>query len=79
MSETKDEAVIMTFQGERLNRLRKARELFESDTEKSISVDDFVDMLVKTFMLYRDKRGAAESSLLKKLTHENGARGSREL
>ena len=78
MTETKDEMVRISFQGERLDRLREARKLFESDTEKPISLDDFVDMLVKTFMLYREKRGAAESSLLTKLTLEKDSRGTRE-
>jgi len=74
MSEAQEETVSITFQGEKLFRLREAKELFEADTGKSISIDDFVDMLIKTFMLYRGKRGAAESSLLKKLTLENESR-----
>jgi hypothetical protein len=68
MSSENDERVVLTFEADRLTRLKNARALFESDTGNSISIDDFVDMLVKTYMLYRDKRGATESSLLKKLT-----------
>jgi hypothetical protein len=68
MSNMKDEKIIITFEAERLTRLRNARSLFESDTGNSVSIDDFVDMLVKTYMLYRDKRGATESALLRKLT-----------
>jgi len=58
----------VTFEAERLDRLRKARDLFMSDTGKDISLDDFLDMLIKTFILYREKRGPTESSLLTKLT-----------
>jgi hypothetical protein len=63
-----NEKVVVTFEAERLARLNEARSLFESDTSKSISIDDFLDMLIKTYMLYREKRGATESSLLSKLT-----------
>lgn len=62
------EKVVITFEAERLTRLRNARDLFELDTGNSIPIDDFIDMLVKTYMLYREKRGATESSLLRKLT-----------
>ena len=58
----------VTFDSERLARLRKAQALFKSDTGKDISLDDFLDMLIKTFILYREKRGPTESSLLTKLT-----------
>jgi hypothetical protein len=67
MSNEKDEKVVIAFEAERLMRLKNARGLFESDTGNSISIDDFIDMLVKTYMLYREKRGATESSLLRKL------------
>jgi hypothetical protein len=63
-----NEKVVVTFEAERLTRLKNARSLFESDTGNSISIDEFIDMLVKTYMLYREKRGATESSLLRKLT-----------
>ena len=52
---------------EKLARLREAKELFESDTGK-VEMADFIDMLVKAYMSYRDKRGTSESSLLQKLT-----------
>jgi len=58
----------VTFEAERLARLRKAQALFKSDTGNDISLDDFLDMLIKTFILYREKRGPTESSLLTKLT-----------
>lgn len=68
MSNGTNEAVTITFEGERLRLLKKARDMFESDTGNSIAIDNFIDMLIKTYMLYRDKRGPTESSLLRKLT-----------
>ena len=68
MSNEKDEKIAVTFEAERLTQLKKARSLFESDTGHSISSEEFIDMLIKTYMLYREKRGATESSLLRKLT-----------
>ena len=68
MSTEKDEKIAVTFEAERLTQLKKARSLFESDTGNSISSEEFIDMLIKTYMLYREKRGATESSLLRKLT-----------
>jgi hypothetical protein len=63
-----DETVTVTFETERLDQLKKARDLFASDTNNNISINDFLDMLIKTFMMYREKRGPTESSLLKKMT-----------
>jgi hypothetical protein len=63
-----NETVTVTFETERLNQLKKARDLFASDTNNNISINDFLDMLIKTFMMYREKRGPTESSLLKKMT-----------
>lgn len=68
MSKESEGTLVISFEGERLARLRNAKELFKSDTGEDISMDDFVDMLVKTYMSYREKRGGIESSLLRKLT-----------
>lgn len=68
MGKEASEIVTITFDAERLMLLKKARDMFASDTDKSISIDDFLDMLIKTYMLYREKRGPTESSLLTKLT-----------
>jgi hypothetical protein len=68
MSKRPNESAVVTFEAERLAVLRRARDLFKSDTGKDISIDDFIDMLIKTYMLYREKRGPTESSLLTKLT-----------
>jgi len=64
-----DETVTVTFETNRLEQLKKARDLFASDTNNNISINDFLDMLIKTFTMYREKRGPTESSLLKKMTH----------
>ena len=68
LSKVTDETVTVTFETDRLEQLKKARDLFASDTNNNISINDFLDMLIKTFMLYREKRGSIESSLLKKMT-----------
>ena len=68
MSRVSDETVTVTFETERLEQLRKARDLFASDTNNNVSITDFLDMLIKTYMMYREKRGPTESSLLKKMT-----------
>lgn len=59
---------VVTFTAERLQRLKNAKTLFENDTKKSIELDAFVDMLVETYLSYRNLRGANESSLLQKIT-----------
>ena len=68
MADVNDQKIIVKFESERLARLKNAKSLFESDTGNTISIDEFLDMLIKTYMLYREKRGATESSLLRKLT-----------
>lgn len=68
MSKNVKEKITVTFETEKLERLKKARELFENDAKKNIEMDDFLDMLVKTFLSYRNARGASESRLLEKLT-----------
>jgi len=68
LSRVTDETVTVTFETERLTQLKKARDLFAGDTNNDISINDFLDMLIKTYMMCRDKRGPTESSLLKKMT-----------
>lgn len=67
MSKNFREKITVTFASEKLERLKKARELFENDIKKDIEMDDFLDMLVKAYLSYRNVRGASESSLLQKL------------
>jgi Ca2+-binding EF-hand superfamily protein len=57
----------VNFTAEKIERLKKAKALFESDTNKSIEIDAFVDMLVETYLSYRNARGPTESNLLQKL------------
>ena len=68
MSQKTNEKIDVVLVSERLMRLKKAKELFESDTGNKVEMDDFLDMLVKTYMSYRDSRGSSESNLLQKLT-----------
>ncbi len=68
MSKNIKEKIAVTFEKEKLERLKRARELFENDVKKNIEMDDFLDMLVKTFLSYRNARGGSESRLLEKLT-----------
>ncbi len=68
----------VTISSERLARLEEAKKLFESDTGRKTSIEDFIDMLVKTYVAYRDKRGASESSLIKKLTESGATFSNRE-
>lgn len=65
-----DREITVTFASEKLERLEKAKELFENDVKKNIEIDEFLDMLVKTFLSYRKVRGVSESSLLQKLTEK---------
>ena len=70
MSTGTEETLTVTFASTKLARLKEAKELFESDTKNKIEMDDFIDMLVKTYVAYRNQRGASESDLLKKLTQK---------
>jgi len=65
-----DREIKVTFASEKLERLKKAKELFENDVKKNIEIDEFLDMLVKTYLSYRKVRGVSESSLLQKLTEK---------
>ena len=64
------EKMTVTFVSEKLERLKKAKELFENDVKKNIKIDEFLDMLVKTYLSYRKVRGVSESSLLQKMTEK---------
>ena len=70
MSKNIREKITVTFASEKLERLKKAKELFENDVEKNIEADDFLDLLVKAYLSYRNARGASESSLLQKLAEK---------
>ena len=68
MSKKVEERITVTFTAEKLERLKTAKGLFENDVKTKIEMDNFIDMLVKTYLSYRNVRGASESSLLEKLT-----------
>ncbi|MGD6806869.1 MAG: hypothetical protein ACQCN4_07905 [Candidatus Bathyarchaeia archaeon] len=63
-----DNEYAVSFTAEQMQRLKNARTLFENDTNRHIELDAFVDMLVETYLSYRNLRGANESSILQKLT-----------
>ncbi len=67
LSDNTEEQTV-TFSGEKLERLKKAKTLFEADTNKPTELTSFIDMLVETYLSYRNMRGATESNLLQKLT-----------
>ena len=48
--------------------IKEALKLF--DVKKNIEIDEFLDMLVKTYLSYRKVRGVSESSLLQKLVEK---------
>lgn len=56
---------------EKFAKLENAKNLFEKDTDKKIDLADFIDMLVDTFISYRNARGPSESNLLEKLTKKS--------
>ena len=70
MPKNVEEKIEVTFVLEKLERLKKAKKFYEKDVKKNIEVDEFIDMLVKTYLTYRNVRGASESNLLEKLTEE---------
>lgn len=63
-----DNEYAVSFTAEQMQRLKNARTLFENDTNRHVELDAFVDMLVETYLSYRNLRGANESSILQKLT-----------
>ncbi len=69
MSDKSNAELSVTFTPEKMERLKNAKSLFESDTAKSIDLDAFIDMLVETYLSYRNTRGPTESSLLQKITN----------
>lgn len=45
----------------------EAKRCYEVDTGKEISFNDFLNVLVTAYNVYREKRGASESLLLNKM------------
>ena len=70
MSNKKTE-IIVTFEKEKLEKLYRAKKLFEQDSKQGVEMDAFLDMLVEAFLSYRSIRGASESQLLQKIAAKN--------
>ncbi len=72
MQNAKEKAeLVVAFEWEKLEKLKKAKALFEQDSNRSVEMDAFLDMLVEAFLSYRNVRGASESKLLQKLAAKN--------
>jgi hypothetical protein len=67
MSNKQKTELIVSFEKEKLEKLYKAKTLFEQDSNHSVEMDAFLDMLVEAFLSYRNIRGATESQLLQKI------------
>lgn len=50
-----------------LEKLYKAKGLFEQDSNHEVGMDVFIDTLVEAFLSYRNLRGATESQLLQRI------------
>ena len=70
MSEYVKEKIEFIFTSKKLRRLKEAKEIFEKDVEKKVEMDEFIDMLVKAYLSYRNTRGTSESNLLQKMTEK---------
>ncbi|MEM3736893.1 MAG: hypothetical protein QXJ75_02205 [Candidatus Bathyarchaeia archaeon] len=54
---------------EEYEKLIEAKKLYEVDTGEEISLGGFVSLLTLTYMVFREKRGKAESIYLKELNN----------
>ncbi|MGD6809346.1 MAG: hypothetical protein ACQCN3_06565 [Candidatus Bathyarchaeia archaeon] len=61
----------INYDKDKLEKLIKAKEIFEQDSNCSVEMDAFIDMLVEAFLSYRNFRGATESQLLQKIVDKN--------
>jgi hypothetical protein len=68
-NEKKD--LVVSYEKDKLEKLYKAKALFEQDSKQSVEMDAFLDMLVEAFLSYRKIRGATESQLLQKIAAKN--------
>jgi len=60
-------ALRISFGRGNLEKLYKAKELFEQDSKHEVGMDVFIDTLVEAFLSYRNLRGATESQLLQRI------------
>ncbi len=70
MSNKKKE-IVVSYEKDKLEKLYKAKTLFEQDSKQNVEMDAFLDMLVEAFLSYRNIRGATESQLLQKIAAKN--------
>ncbi|MCL1977674.1 MAG: hypothetical protein FWG55_06210 [Candidatus Bathyarchaeota archaeon] len=61
----------VSYDKDNLEKLYKAKVLFEQDSSHIVEMDVFLDMLVEAFLSYRSIRGVTESQLLKKIASKN--------
>ena len=63
--------LVVSYEKGKLEKLYRAKTLFEQDSNQSVEMDAFLDMLVEAFLSYRNIRGATESKLLQKIANKN--------
>ena len=64
--------LVVSYEKGKLEKLYRAKTLFEQDSNHGSEMDAFLDMLVEAFLSYRNIRGATESKLLQKIANKNG-------
>jgi hypothetical protein len=63
--------LVVSYEKGRLEKLIKAKALFEQDSKHNVEMDAFLDILVEAFLSYRNLRGTTESQLLQKIASKN--------
>lgn len=71
MSSEQRTQLVVDYEKVKLEKLYRAKTLFEQDSNKGVEMDAFLDMLVEAFLSYRNIRGATESQLLQKIANKN--------
>lgn len=64
---SKNKEITVVFEIDQLNKLNHAKALFEQDTKKVLTMNEFIDILVEAYLSYRRARGTSESNLLQKM------------
>jgi hypothetical protein len=64
MSEHKKVELKINYTPDKLEKLYEAKKIFEQDSNQTVDLEYFIDMLVDAFLSYRAIRGASESELL---------------
>ncbi len=71
MSNENRTQLVVSYEKGKLEKLYRAKTLFEQDSKQGVEMDAFLDMLVEAFLSYRNLRGATESKLLQKIANKN--------